>query len=60
MMEKELQPPECRLWAAIRERYEMRGAQEPVALYRSEDQKVARRELDARDLGALEARPASW
>jgi hypothetical protein len=60
MVEKELQAPKGRLLARIQERYQMRGAQEPVALYGAQDQKVARRELDARDLGALEAWPASW
>jgi len=31
-----------------------------VALYGAQDQKVARRDLHARDRRALEARPASW
>jgi hypothetical protein len=38
----------------------MRGAQEPVALDGAQGQEVAGRELDARDFGALEARPAKW
>jgi hypothetical protein len=38
----------------------MRGTQEPMAVNRAEDQKVARRKHYAGNRGALEARPASW
>jgi hypothetical protein len=58
MVEKELQAPKRRLSAPIYKRNKMRGAQEPVPVDGAQDQKVARRELDARDLGALEARKA--
>ena len=58
MVEKELQPPERGLPAAIQERNKMRGAQQPMALYRSEDLKIAGRKSHAGDRGALEARSA--
>ena len=59
MMEEELQAPERRLPAPICKRYEMRGAQKPVARYGAEDIEIARRERYAAYRSALEARPAN-
>lgn len=58
VVEKELQPPECRLPAAIQERYEMRGAKESVAVNGTEDLKIAGREHQRLDRCTVEARAA--
>ncbi len=60
MVEKELQAPEGGLPAIISKRYEMRGAQEPVAINGMEDLKITRREHYGTNRRALEARPANW